>query len=104
MDMSSIDDSLAFGFWRLFEISIILLVRLGSVVVFSPIFSIPGVAIGLVGGYMGQVFLTVQLPLRRLVSTKRAPVLGQSVTGIIISSHRYTYGFLIVLHPASQQP
>ncbi|KAE9403973.1 P-loop containing nucleoside triphosphate hydrolase protein [Gymnopus androsaceus JB14] len=94
VDVGSIDDSLAFGFWRLSEISILLLVsvdsdfmvRLGSVVVFSPIFLIPGVAIALLGGYIGQVYLGAQLPLRRLMSVTKAPILGHfnvAVAGLV---------------------
>ncbi|KAE9403967.1 P-loop containing nucleoside triphosphate hydrolase protein [Gymnopus androsaceus JB14] len=49
-------------------------------------FLIPGVAIALLGGYIGQVYLGAQLPLRRLMLVTKAPILGHfnvAVAGLV---------------------
>ncbi|KAJ3755971.1 P-loop containing nucleoside triphosphate hydrolase protein [Lentinula raphanica] len=85
-DMRSIDDSVSVGIWQLNEITLRMIVHLGSIIVFAPLFLFPGIAISLLGGFFGQVYLSAQLPLRRLMSVSRAPILGNftaAVAGLV---------------------
>ncbi|KAJ4001710.1 P-loop containing nucleoside triphosphate hydrolase protein [Lentinula boryana] len=85
-DIRSIDDLLSIGIWQLTEASLRMFIHLGSIMVFAPLFLLPGVAIAFLGGYFGQVYLSAQLPLRRLMSINRAPILGNftaAVAGLV---------------------
>lgn len=50
--------------------------RLAGVVLFSPAFILPGLAIAALGGWLGQVYMRAQLSIKREMSTAKAPVLG----------------------------
>lgn len=69
----------------LVEMTITLLLRLGAVVAFSPIFVIPGMFISMVGGWCGQVYIKAQLSVKREMSNGRSPVLshfGAAMAGL----------------------
>ena len=53
-----------------------LISRLIAVTIFAPIFVIPGLLLGVVGGYLGQVYMKAQLSVKREMSNAKAPVLG----------------------------
>ena len=57
----------------------VMLVKLGAVVILTPVFLIPGVLVALAGGICGQVYIRAQLPAKREMSNAKAPVLGQYV-------------------------
>ncbi|KAJ3890747.1 P-loop containing nucleoside triphosphate hydrolase protein [Lentinula edodes] len=85
-DIRSIDDSLAFGIWRLIEASVTMFVNLGSIMIFAPLFLLPGVTIAMLAVSFGQMYLSAQLPLRRLMSINKAPILGNfaaAVAGLV---------------------
>jgi hypothetical protein len=42
-----------------------LLLRLGGFIVISPIFVVPSLAVGAIGAWCGQVYVSAQLPLKR---------------------------------------
>ena len=50
--------------------------KFAAVVTFSPVFTIPGALITLLGGYCGQVYMKAQLSVKREMSTAKAPVIG----------------------------
>jgi hypothetical protein len=68
------------------------------VIIYTPIFFFPGsyshiylnfllvliflsgLVVGAVGGWVGQVYMAGQLPVKRLMSNARAPVLAQYVS------------------------
>ena len=50
--------------------------RLGAVMIFTPSFVLPAVAIAAFGGWLGQVYIKAQLSVKREMSTAKAPVLG----------------------------
>lgn len=50
--------------------------KLAAVVLFTPIFVIPGVFMAIVGGYCGQIYIKAQLSVKREMSVARTPVLG----------------------------
>lgn len=54
-------------------------VRLGAVVIMTPIFLIPGILVGSIGGWIGQVYMAAQLSVKREMSNAKAPVVGQYV-------------------------
>ncbi|KAJ7449167.1 hypothetical protein FB451DRAFT_1375079 [Mycena latifolia] len=85
-DVRAVDDSLANSVWPLAAIIIALLVRFGAVVIYTPIFFFPGVFVGSVGAWIGQIYIAGQLPVKRLMSNNRAPVLahfGAAIAGLV---------------------
>ncbi|KAJ6556823.1 hypothetical protein DFH09DRAFT_1248351 [Mycena vulgaris] len=78
-DIRDVDDSLAV---RLTYIQ----VKFGAVVIYTPIFFLPGVLVGALGAWLGQIYIAGQLPVKRLMSNSRAPVLahfGAAISGIV---------------------
>ena len=53
-----------------------LISRLIAVTLFAPVFVIPGLLLGVIGGYLGNVYMKAQLSVKREMSNARAPVLG----------------------------
>lgn len=51
-------------------------VRAGAVVLFSPIFLLPGLVIMLIGASWGSVYFKAQMSVKREMSIAKAPVLG----------------------------
>ena len=58
------------------EMATAMLLKLCAVMLYSPIFAIPGIMIAAVGSWIGQVYLKAQLAVKREQSNARAPVLG----------------------------
>ncbi|KAG0697813.1 hypothetical protein DFH29DRAFT_984146 [Suillus ampliporus] len=58
------------------ELSLTMIVKLGAVVVMTPIFLVPGLFIGLLGGWIGRIYMKAQLSVKREMSNAKAPVLG----------------------------
>ncbi|KAH9829684.1 uncharacterized protein C8Q71DRAFT_887948 [Rhodofomes roseus] len=75
-DIQEVDGPVARLFSVLTEMSLEMLMKLGVVVVISPIFLIPGVFIAAVGGWIGEVYMKAQLAVKRERSNAKAPVLG----------------------------
>jgi hypothetical protein len=61
-----------------------MLIKLGAVVLFTPIFFGPGILVAVLGGWCGQIYIAAQLSVRREMSNARSPVLGQYVHSIMI--------------------
>ena len=62
-----------------------MLAKFIAVVVFSPIFLLPGVAAFVVGALLGQIYIKAQLSVKREMSNARSPVLshfGAAIAGI----------------------
>jgi hypothetical protein len=53
-----------------------MLVKLGAVVVLTPVFVIPGFFVGFFGAWCGQIYMKAQLSVKREMSNAKAPVLG----------------------------
>lgn len=58
------------------EMATAMLLKLAAVMLYSPIFVLPGVIMAVVGSWVGQVYLKAQLSVKREQSNARAPVLG----------------------------
>ena len=52
------------------------LTKFVGVIVMSPIFAIPGTMLGLLGSWIGDLYIRAQLSVKREMSRARAPVLG----------------------------
>lgn len=58
------------------EIMIFLLLKMGAVVLFTPIFILPAILVALACGTIGHVYMKAQLSVKREMSNAKAPVLG----------------------------
>ena len=58
------------------ELSLEMLMKLGVVVLISPIFLLPGAFIGALGAWVGELYMKAQLAVKRERSNAKAPVLG----------------------------
>ena len=67
------------------EITVFLLTKLLSVIIFTPLFIIPSIVIAAIGGTLGNIYMKAQLSVKRELSVAKAPVLGHfgaAVSGI----------------------
>lgn len=53
-----------------------MLTKFGAVVVLTPVFLVPSVAVAVLGAQIGQIYIRAQLSVKREVSNAKAPVLG----------------------------
>jgi len=72
-------------FQQLSETTISLILKLGAVVLFSPAFLMPGLIIGLIGGWIGRIYMAAQLSVKREMSNARSPLysyLNSTIAGL----------------------
>jgi ABC-type transport system involved in cytochrome bd biosynthesis fused ATPase/permease subunit len=80
-----VDGPLGWGLGSLVEISAALIVRLGAVILFSPVFLFIGIIVTVIGVSFGKLFMKAQLSTKREMSAARGPVLGHfaaAITGL----------------------
>ncbi|THH30400.1 hypothetical protein EUX98_g3808 [Antrodiella citrinella] len=85
-DIASIDGNFALSLYNLVDTVLLVSLKLGAVIVVSPIFSIPGLIVIVIGGTFGHLYMRAQLPVKRESSNAKAPVLGHfnsAVTGLV---------------------
>ncbi|KAJ7676645.1 P-loop containing nucleoside triphosphate hydrolase protein [Mycena polygramma] len=85
-DVKAVDDSLANQFWPLATMVVSMMLKFIAVVIYAPIFFFPGALVGALGVWIGQIYISGQLPIKRLVSNTRAPVLahvGSALAGLV---------------------
>ncbi|KAI0085670.1 multidrug resistance-associated ABC transporter [Irpex rosettiformis] len=85
-DISSIDGPVSGNFLALIDITTILVLRFTAIIVMSPIYTVPSILIGIVGGWVGQLYMMAQLAVKREMSNARSPILGHfgaTVAGIV---------------------
>jgi hypothetical protein len=51
-----------------------MVVKLGAVIYMTPIFVIPGLAVGALGARLGNIYIKAQLSVKREMSNARSPV------------------------------
>ena len=76
------------------ELSLEMLMKLGVVVLISPIFLLPGAFIGALGAWVGELYMKAQLAVKRERSNAKAPVLGHlgaAFAGLSTSTFKSTY-------------
>jgi hypothetical protein len=72
--------------------------KFGAVVIYTPIFFFPGAVVGILGAWIGQIYIAGQLLVKRLMSNTRAPVLAQYVlqASVFASLHElFSFGAAI---------
>jgi ABC-type multidrug transport system fused ATPase/permease subunit len=64
-DMRSVDGWIPQGFSEVVEITMSIISKLGIIIIFSPPFLVPGVAVAALGLYLGNLYLKAQLSVKR---------------------------------------
>lgn len=64
-DIGVVDGSLHQMLGAVVGIFVSMIVKLGGPVFFSPIFFFPGILIGLLGAYLGNIYLKAQMSVKR---------------------------------------
>ncbi|KAH9166017.1 hypothetical protein EDB89DRAFT_2076263 [Lactarius sanguifluus] len=85
-DIRALDSPLADAFFWAIEVSLSMLLKLIAVVYLTPGFSIPGIAVAVLGVWLGRVYMKAQIAIKREMSNAKAPVLGHfgaSVAGLV---------------------
>jgi hypothetical protein len=59
------------------ELTVAMLVKLGAVVILTPVFLGPGIGVAIFGGWCCRVYMAAQLSVKREMSNAKAPILGQ---------------------------
>src|ERR1700678_3867645 len=62
-DIATVDRGLNWNFAGLVELSTAMVIKLGGPVLFTPVFLLPGVLIGVLGVYIGNIYLRAQMSL-----------------------------------------
>ncbi|KZO89810.1 P-loop containing nucleoside triphosphate hydrolase protein [Calocera viscosa TUFC12733] len=73
-DISTIDGPLTAYLQMFISFTLSMLIQFGAVLVFAPVFIIPGIIVAITGIAMGQIYIAARLPVRRLVSNWRSPL------------------------------
>jgi hypothetical protein len=109
-DVRSVDGSIGNHFWDLCSMLISMMVRIFlsaqktqglrspkikfcAVILYVPSFLLPGAFVGALGAWVGQIYIAGQLPVKRLMSNSRAPVLAQYVPWPLRSPSLDTFQF-----------
>ena len=82
---SLVDGPVSNSFSWFIEISATMLLKFLAVVYLTPIFSVPGISIAVLGAWLGRVYMKAQIAIKREMSNAKAPVLGHfgaSVAGL----------------------
>jgi hypothetical protein len=59
------------------DILMSMLVSLAAIMIYSPIFVLVGIVIGIIGTFVGQIYVKAQLSFKREMSNAKAPVLAK---------------------------
>ena len=64
-DIVTVDGDLAKKMASLAELVVSMAIKLGSSVIFTPVFLLPGVLIATLGVYIGNIYMRAQMPVKR---------------------------------------
>ncbi|KAK7048418.1 ATP-binding cassette transporter [Favolaschia claudopus] len=84
-DVDAIDDSLSECFLDFLGCALSLWIRLFAIVIFAPVFFIPGVLVGIAGIACGRIYMASQMSVKREQSNAKSPVLahiGAAIGGL----------------------
>lgn len=73
------------------NVTLSMVIRLASVLVYTPIFLLPAVLVAAFGLWIGQVYMKAQLSVKREMSNAKAPVLaifGGAISSLSASLYR----------------
>lgn len=90
--VAPVDGTFAIATYYVFDVFLQLSMKLGAIILVSPIFVIPGIVVIVIGGLFGRIYMKAQLPVKRESSKAKAPVLGHfgsAVSGLGQSSQSY---------------
>ncbi|OCF31712.1 ATP-binding cassette transporter [Kwoniella heveanensis BCC8398] len=85
-DMKAIDGSFTETFSQVADITIGLILKFLVVIALVPFFSLPALAIGALGGFLGEVYIHGQLSVKREMSNAKSPLFSHfsaAVNGIV---------------------
>ncbi|KAJ7275443.1 hypothetical protein B0H12DRAFT_1199529 [Mycena haematopus] len=82
VDIRTIDGPISQGLWALLEMSMTMLVKFTAVILFTPLFFIPGVLVGALGGWCGQIYIAAQLSVKREMSNAKVSFLKNLIPSI----------------------
>ncbi|THH11785.1 hypothetical protein EW145_g436 [Phellinidium pouzarii] len=85
-DIRAVDGPISQTLGWVVELTITLIMRMVAVVYFTPIFVFPGIIVGALGSWFGQIYIKAQLSVKREMSNARSPVLnhfGAAMSGLI---------------------
>ncbi|KZV63837.1 P-loop containing nucleoside triphosphate hydrolase protein [Peniophora sp. CONT] len=75
-DIKSVDGQFALVSRAFVSVTMALIAQLLSIALVTPAVVLPGVAVFLIGSWLGHLYMQAQLPVKREMSNKKAPVLG----------------------------
>ncbi|KAH9480765.1 ATP-binding cassette transporter abc4 [Psilocybe cubensis] len=85
-DIQTVDEPIPHSLMWVGSQFIGMLGTLGGIVLFSPVFVFPGVAVAVLGIYVGNLYMRAQLSIKREMSNARAPLLahfGATIQGLV---------------------
>ncbi|KAF9229723.1 P-loop containing nucleoside triphosphate hydrolase protein [Gyrodon lividus] len=91
-DIRAIDGPFAQQISWVIELTLALVFRLLAVVSLTPSFLLPGILVGVVGGWAGRIYMKAQLSIKREMSNAKAPVLGHFSAAIAGLTSIRAYG------------
>ncbi|PVG02126.1 hypothetical protein CPB86DRAFT_772767 [Serendipita vermifera] len=74
MDIRAVDGPVSGMLADFIEITITMTVKLAAVVYMTPVFALPGLAVGALGSWLGNIYIKAQLSVKREMSNARSPV------------------------------
>ncbi|SJL07707.1 uncharacterized protein ARMOST_11057 [Armillaria ostoyae] len=75
-DIRAVDSMVPMFLFAVFELTLAMLIKFIAVVAFTPVFLFPGILVGVLGAWCGQIYIKAQLSVKRELSNAKAPVLG----------------------------
>ncbi|PSS37122.1 hypothetical protein PHLCEN_2v995 [Hermanssonia centrifuga] len=85
-DIAAIDANVVGFFNNLVHMTFDILLKFCAVIIMSPIFTLPGILMGVVGGWLGHLYMKAQLSVKRELSNAKSPVLGHigaAIAGLV---------------------
>jgi len=85
LTVTAVDSTIPDYLMTVLAMGISMFAKFVAVVVFSPVFLLPGVTAFAIGALVGQIYIKAQLSVKREMSNARSPVLshfGAAIAGI----------------------
>ncbi|KAJ3543408.1 hypothetical protein NM688_g5857 [Phlebia brevispora] len=75
-DIQAVDGPVAQYLMYIMILTCSMIAKLGAILIYAPVFLLTAAAVAVVGGYLAQIYMKAQLPVKREMSNAKAPVLG----------------------------
>ncbi|KAG6845454.1 hypothetical protein H0H87_008814 [Tephrocybe sp. NHM501043] len=85
INWKALDGPVPNGIWRLYGKITMVIMRFGAIALIAPGFAGPSILVAILGGLCGQMYMASQLPVKRMMSNAKAPILGHfgaTLTGL----------------------